>query len=141
MSNPEKSFLPAAGSDWLLPFYDFFTKILGVEAAHRHLIEQADIQGAVARDGTGDVQSIVAVRRRTPDATAEFHVQRTGTEVDVTSDGEQARRVVTARTNRAVVGQRAGTEIQRTRALDDASICGRDTVRIDRSVGPNIDGP
>jgi len=44
MSNPEKTFTPAAGSDWLLPFYDFFTKLLGVEAAHQRLIEQAAIQ-------------------------------------------------------------------------------------------------
>lgn len=44
MSNPERKYTPAAGSDWLLPFYDFFTKLLGVEAAHRRLIEQAAIQ-------------------------------------------------------------------------------------------------
>jgi len=44
MSNTEKTFTPAAGSDWLLPFYDFFTKLLGVEAAHRRLLEQAAIQ-------------------------------------------------------------------------------------------------
>ncbi len=44
MSNSEKSFTPAAGSDWLLPFYDFFTRLLGVETAHRRLIDQAAIQ-------------------------------------------------------------------------------------------------
>ena len=28
-----KTYLPAAGRDWLLPFYDPFTKVLGVEAS------------------------------------------------------------------------------------------------------------
>jgi len=64
-SNPEKSFLPAAGSDWLLPFYDFFTKLLGVEAAHRHLIEHAAIQPGdrllEIGSGTGNL-SILAKR-------------------------------------------------------------------------------
>ena len=27
-----KAYLPVAGKDWLLPFYDPFTKLLGVEA-------------------------------------------------------------------------------------------------------------
>ena len=44
MSKNENQFVPAAGKDWLLPFYDFFTKLLGVEASHRHLLEQAVIQ-------------------------------------------------------------------------------------------------
>ena len=44
ISTNHKPFIPAAGSDWLLPFYDLFTKLLGVEAAHRRLLEQAEIQ-------------------------------------------------------------------------------------------------
>ena len=44
MSKSEHQFIPAAGKDWLLPFYDFFTKLLGVEASHRHLLKQAAIQ-------------------------------------------------------------------------------------------------
>jgi ubiquinone/menaquinone biosynthesis C-methylase UbiE len=44
MSADHKSFIPAAGSDWFLPFYDLFTKLLGVESAHRRLLEQAAIQ-------------------------------------------------------------------------------------------------
>lgn len=57
MSN--KSFVPAAGSDWLLPLYDPFTKLLGMERAHRRLLDQAALQ---ARDqvleigcGTGNL--------------------------------------------------------------------------------------
>lgn len=38
-----KTYLPAAGKDWLLLLYDPFTKLLGVEASHRKLINQATI--------------------------------------------------------------------------------------------------
>jgi ubiquinone/menaquinone biosynthesis C-methylase UbiE len=38
-----KTYLPAAGKDWLLPLYDPFTKVLGVEASHTKLIYQASI--------------------------------------------------------------------------------------------------
>ena len=44
MPKNEHQFIPAAGKDWMLPFYDFFTKLLGVEVSHRHLLEQAAIQ-------------------------------------------------------------------------------------------------
>lgn len=37
-------YLPAAGHDWLLPFYDPLTKLLGTEALHRRLIEQASLR-------------------------------------------------------------------------------------------------
>ncbi|HKD85242.1 MAG TPA: class I SAM-dependent methyltransferase [Terriglobales bacterium] len=40
----EKSFLPAAGWDWLLPLYDPFVKLLGGEAARKQLVEQAQLQ-------------------------------------------------------------------------------------------------
>jgi ubiquinone/menaquinone biosynthesis C-methylase UbiE len=44
MPDTGRTFTPAAGRDWLLPFYDFFTKLLGVEAVHRRIIEQSAIQ-------------------------------------------------------------------------------------------------
>jgi ubiquinone/menaquinone biosynthesis C-methylase UbiE len=44
-TSPEhRTFVPAAGHDWLLPFYDPLTWLMGVESAHRRLIEQADLQ-------------------------------------------------------------------------------------------------
>jgi ubiquinone/menaquinone biosynthesis C-methylase UbiE len=43
MHATRKAYLPAAGKDWLLPLYDPFTKLLGVESFHRRLINQATI--------------------------------------------------------------------------------------------------
>lgn len=40
---PEKPFVPAAGSDWLLPLYDPLTRLLGVEKYHRLLLDQAGL--------------------------------------------------------------------------------------------------
>ena len=41
MSRP---YIPAAGRDWLLVFYDPISKLLGTEAAHRELVEQAHLR-------------------------------------------------------------------------------------------------
>jgi ubiquinone/menaquinone biosynthesis C-methylase UbiE len=38
-----RHFVPAAGSDWLLPFYDPFTRLLGTESSLRRLVEQAQL--------------------------------------------------------------------------------------------------
>jgi ubiquinone/menaquinone biosynthesis C-methylase UbiE len=43
MHTSSKTYLPAAGRDWMLPFYDAFTRLLGVEAVHKKLIQQAAI--------------------------------------------------------------------------------------------------
>lgn len=39
-----RTYLPAAGHDWLLPLYDPMVKLLGGDAARRALIEQAELQ-------------------------------------------------------------------------------------------------
>jgi len=39
-----RPYVPAAGHDWLLAFYDPIAKLMGSEAAHRQLIEQAAIR-------------------------------------------------------------------------------------------------
>jgi len=44
MAHAHKSFIPAAGYDFLLPLYDPFTRLLGVESARRQLIEQASLR-------------------------------------------------------------------------------------------------
>ncbi|MFI5316369.1 MAG: class I SAM-dependent methyltransferase [Myxococcota bacterium] len=38
-----RAFVPAAGADWLLPFYDPFTRLLGTEKSLRRLTEQAQL--------------------------------------------------------------------------------------------------
>ena len=44
MHTTGKPYVSAAGRDWLLPFFDPLTKLLGVEASHRKLIDQAGIR-------------------------------------------------------------------------------------------------
>jgi len=39
-----RTFLPAAGHDWALPFYDPLVKLLGGDRARRLLIDQANLQ-------------------------------------------------------------------------------------------------
>jgi ubiquinone/menaquinone biosynthesis C-methylase UbiE len=39
-----KSYIPAAGSDWLLPLYDPITKLMGLETARRILLDQAALR-------------------------------------------------------------------------------------------------
>ncbi|HTO68585.1 MAG TPA: methyltransferase domain-containing protein [Myxococcota bacterium] len=41
MAASHRHFIPAAGADWLLPFYDPFTRLLGARSAQRQLIAQA----------------------------------------------------------------------------------------------------
>jgi len=41
MAEAHRHFVPAAGADWLLRFYDPFTRLLGMESSLRQLIEQA----------------------------------------------------------------------------------------------------
>jgi ubiquinone/menaquinone biosynthesis C-methylase UbiE len=41
MSAAQRRFVPAAGSDWLLPLYDPFTRLLGTASALQRLIGQA----------------------------------------------------------------------------------------------------
>ena len=40
---PRRDYLPAAGRDAFLPFYDRLTALLGIAGLHRTLIEQADL--------------------------------------------------------------------------------------------------
>jgi FkbM family methyltransferase len=40
----ERTFLPAAGHDFLLPIYDPFTKLFGFDRARRMLLDQAALQ-------------------------------------------------------------------------------------------------
>src|SRR5215468_6031634 len=44
MPQAQRSYIPAAGRDWLLPFYDPVSKLMGGESVHRQLIDQAHLQ-------------------------------------------------------------------------------------------------
>lgn len=37
-----RSYVPAAGKHWRLPFYDLLTRVLGADSARRPLVQQAD---------------------------------------------------------------------------------------------------
>ncbi len=43
MGDTHRHFVPAAGADWLLPFYDPLTRLLGTESALKRLVEQAQL--------------------------------------------------------------------------------------------------
>ena len=63
MENHERSYLPAAGRDWLLPLYDPFNWILGGDALRRVLVEQAAItsacRGLEVGCGTGSLTVLI----------------------------------------------------------------------------------
>ncbi len=67
MSQAHRHFVPAAGSDWLLPLYDPFTRLIGAQASLRHLVAQAALAaGQRVLDlgcGTGSL-SLTAARSR-----------------------------------------------------------------------------
>jgi ubiquinone/menaquinone biosynthesis C-methylase UbiE len=70
MHATRKAYLPAAGKDWLLPFYDPLTKLLGVEASHRMLINQATVSlgHRVLEIGCGTGNLAILIKRLNPAA-------------------------------------------------------------------------
>ena len=42
----QRRYIPAATYDWLLPLYDVFARVFGTDAAHRQLVDRADIEPA-----------------------------------------------------------------------------------------------
>ena len=64
----DRRYLPGMGRDWLLPLYDPFTRLIGVESAHRSLAEQASLEGAqrVLEIGCGTANLALLVKRRRP---------------------------------------------------------------------------
>jgi hypothetical protein len=41
MEPSRRTYLPAAGHDWVLPLYDSVTKLLGIDSARRALVARA----------------------------------------------------------------------------------------------------
>jgi ubiquinone/menaquinone biosynthesis C-methylase UbiE len=68
ISKAERPFLPAAGHDWFLPLYDPLTRLLGVDTAHRALLDQAGLQPQhrVLDVGCGTGSLAVLIKRLYP---------------------------------------------------------------------------
>jgi ubiquinone/menaquinone biosynthesis C-methylase UbiE len=64
----QRRYLPGMRVDWLLPLYDPFTRLLGIEAAHQMLAEQADLESAqrVLEIGCGTGNLALLVKRMRP---------------------------------------------------------------------------
>jgi ubiquinone/menaquinone biosynthesis C-methylase UbiE len=69
MGHAHRSFIPAAGWDLLLPFYDPLNRLLGVAALHDELIAQARLEPGlrVLDVGCGTGSLAVRIRSRMPD--------------------------------------------------------------------------
>jgi SAM-dependent methyltransferase len=65
---PDRRYLPGMGLDWLLPLYDPFTRLIGIEPAHRKLAEQAELESAqrVLEVGCGTGNLSLLVKRSYP---------------------------------------------------------------------------
>jgi len=68
VSTTDRAYIPAAGSDLLLPFYDPLNRLLGTAALHRELIGEAHLEpGQQLLDvGCGTGSLAVLVRREHP---------------------------------------------------------------------------
>jgi ubiquinone/menaquinone biosynthesis C-methylase UbiE len=63
-----RRYLPGMGRDWLLPLYDPFTRLIGIESAHRKLAEHAELESAqrVLEIGCGTGNLALLVKRMWP---------------------------------------------------------------------------
>jgi ubiquinone/menaquinone biosynthesis C-methylase UbiE len=67
-SAADRQYLPPMGLDWLLPLYDPFTRLIGIEPAHRKLAGQAGLESAqrVLEIGCGTGNLSLLVKRMYP---------------------------------------------------------------------------
>jgi len=65
---PRRTYVPAAGRDWLLPFYDPFVKLVGAEAARKTLLDQSAIQSEfrILDVGCGTGSFAIVIKRLYP---------------------------------------------------------------------------
>jgi SAM-dependent methyltransferase len=68
MEEPPKTYLPAAGEDWLLPLYDPVLKLLGSESYYRQLVDQAALRPGhrVLEIGCGTGNVTILIKRLHP---------------------------------------------------------------------------
>src|SRR5260370_18500086 len=68
----QRTYLPAAGRDSLLPLYDLMTKLMGADRARSRLLDQAQIRSAHrVLDGAGGTGSLtVQLKRLNPQTAA-----------------------------------------------------------------------
>lgn len=71
MQAVERAYLPAAGRDWALPFYDPFVKLLGGDKARSRLLDQAKLGSAdrVLDIGSGTGTFAIRIKRLYPKVT------------------------------------------------------------------------
>lgn len=64
-----KTYIPAAGSDWLLPLYDPMTKLLGLEKARTALLDVVDLRplSRVLEIGCGTGSFCLLIKYRHPE--------------------------------------------------------------------------
>jgi len=69
MQGVQRTYLPAAGSDWALPFYDPFVKLLGGDGVRRTLLKQVDLRPGhrVLDIGCGTGTLVTLIKRVNPD--------------------------------------------------------------------------
>lgn len=105
MSDESRSFVPAAGVDWLLPLYDPFQKLLGTDAAHRELIQRAALEPGhrVLDVGCGTGTLAVRIKQLHPDVDV----------VAIDPDPKALARAVRK-------AQRAGVEVRFEKGFGDA---------------------
>jgi ubiquinone/menaquinone biosynthesis C-methylase UbiE len=72
ISQNRRTYIPAAGHDWLLPLYDPFQKLLGSESDHRELLNQAGLERGhrVLEIGCGTGNLVILIKCLYPEAQA-----------------------------------------------------------------------
>lgn len=101
---PQHAYLPGMGLSWLLPLYDPFTRLIGIQDAHQELADQAELDTAqrVLEIGCGTGNLALLVKRTRP------QLEVVGLDPDPKALARAARKA-----------QRAGLELKLDRGFAD----------------------